>query len=35
VHTTIPFLKRVLAHPKFVRGECTTGFVEHFMAYES
>jgi acetyl-CoA carboxylase, biotin carboxylase subunit len=34
VPTTIGFLKRVLTHPKFIKGECTTGFVEHFMSHE-
>ena len=33
VHTTIPFLRRVITHPKFRAGECTTGFVEHFMQH--
>ena len=33
VHTTIAFQRRVLAHPKFERGECTTGFVEHYMQH--
>lgn len=31
IHTTIPFLRRVVAHPKFAAGQCTTAFVEHFM----
>ncbi|MES2202669.1 MAG: acetyl-CoA carboxylase biotin carboxylase subunit [candidate division FCPU426 bacterium] len=33
VHTTIPFLRRVLSHPKFKAGQATTGFVEHFMMH--
>ncbi len=31
IKTTIPFHKRVLAHPKFLRGEITTQFVEKYM----
>jgi len=30
VHTTIPFLREVLRHPDFVRGEVDTHFLEHF-----
>ncbi|MFW6085381.1 MAG: acetyl-CoA carboxylase biotin carboxylase subunit [Gemmatimonadota bacterium] len=30
VHTTIPFLRRVLEHPDFVAGEVDTRFLEHF-----
>ena len=33
VKTTIPFHRRVLSHPKFIRGECTTSFVEHLMVH--
>ncbi len=31
VHTTIPFLRRVLNHPEFVEGEADTGFVGRFL----
>jgi acetyl-CoA carboxylase biotin carboxylase subunit len=31
VHTTIPFLRRVMSHPKFAAGEATTGFIEQYM----
>jgi acetyl-CoA carboxylase biotin carboxylase subunit len=31
VHTTIPFLRKVMAHPKFQRGQITTAFVEQMM----
>lgn len=31
VHTTIPFLRRVMAHPKFQSGRFNTGFVEQMM----
>jgi len=34
VHSTIPFLRKVLAHPDFVAGEVDTGFVERFLARE-
>ena len=30
VHTTIPFLREVLRHPDFVRGEVDTHVLEHF-----
>ncbi len=33
VFTTIPFLRRVMAHPKFQAGECTTSFVEQHMQH--
>jgi acetyl-CoA carboxylase biotin carboxylase subunit len=33
IHTTIPFLKKVITHPKFRAGQCNTGFVEHFMTH--
>jgi len=32
VHTTVSFLRSVLAHPDFVAGEFDTGFVERFLA---
>ena len=32
VKTTIPFHRRILAHPQFRSGDVTTDFVEHFMA---
>ena len=31
VHTTIPFLRKVLAHQDFVSGDFNTGFVEQFL----
>jgi acetyl-CoA carboxylase biotin carboxylase subunit len=31
VHTTIPFLRKVMAHPKFQSGYITTAFVEQMM----
>ena len=31
VHTTVPFLRKVLAHPDFVSGNIDTGFVERFL----
>jgi acetyl-CoA carboxylase biotin carboxylase subunit len=31
VHTTIPFLRKVMAHPKFQSGHITTAFVEQMM----
>ncbi len=31
VHTTIPFLRKVLNHPEFVAGDIDTGFVERFL----
>ena len=31
VHTTIPFLRKVLGHPEFVAGDIDTGFVERFL----
>ena len=31
VHTTVPFLRKVLAHPDFVSGSIDTGFVERFL----
>ncbi len=31
VHTTIPFLRKVMAHPKFQSGHVTTAFVEQMM----
>ncbi|MGI9039214.1 MAG: acetyl-CoA carboxylase biotin carboxylase subunit [Gemmatimonadota bacterium] len=30
VHTTIPFLRKVLAHPDFIAGAVDTHFLEHF-----
>jgi acetyl-CoA carboxylase biotin carboxylase subunit len=30
VHTTIPFLREVLRHPDFIRGELDTHFIERF-----
>ncbi len=35
VKTTIPFHRRILAHPQFRSGDVTTDFVEHFMAEEA
>jgi biotin carboxylase len=34
VHTTIPFLRRVMAHPRFQSGKFTTAFVEQMMQEE-
>ncbi len=34
VHTTIPFLAKVLAHPDFIRGDVDTHFVERLLAGE-
>ncbi|MFV1987535.1 MAG: acetyl-CoA carboxylase biotin carboxylase subunit [Gemmatimonadota bacterium] len=31
VHTTIPFLRKVLVHPDFVAGEIDTSFVERYL----
>jgi acetyl-CoA carboxylase biotin carboxylase subunit len=31
VHTTIPFLRKVMAHPRFHSGQITTAFVEQMM----
>ncbi|MYE33514.1 MAG: acetyl-CoA carboxylase biotin carboxylase subunit [Gemmatimonadales bacterium] len=31
VHTTVPFLRKVLAHPDFISGSIDTGFVERFL----
>jgi len=31
VHTTIPFLRKVMAHPRFQAGQITTAFVEQMM----
>jgi acetyl-CoA carboxylase biotin carboxylase subunit len=31
VHTTIPFLRKVMAHPRFQAGQATTAFVEQMM----
>jgi len=31
VHTTIPFLRKVMAHPRFQAGHATTAFVEQMM----
>ncbi len=30
IHTTIPFLRTVLAHPEFIAGDVDTHFVERF-----
>jgi len=35
VKTTIPFHRRILAHPQFRSGDVTTDFVEHFMSEEA
>ncbi|MCG8469929.1 MAG: acetyl-CoA carboxylase biotin carboxylase subunit [Gemmatimonadetes bacterium] len=32
IHSTIPFLRQVLAHPDFVSGDVDTGFVERYLA---
>ncbi len=32
VHSTVPFLRRILAHPDFVAGNSDTGFVERILA---
>jgi acetyl-CoA carboxylase biotin carboxylase subunit len=34
VHTSIPFLEKVLSHPDFIRGEFDTHFVERVLAGE-
>jgi acetyl-CoA carboxylase biotin carboxylase subunit len=32
VHTTIPVLRRIVAHPDFVAGRLSTGFMERLLA---
>lgn len=32
IHTTIPFLRKVLSHPDFISGDVNTGFVEQYLA---
>ena len=35
VHTSIPFHRRVMEHPKFVAGRYDTGFIENELGRES
>jgi len=34
ISTTIPFHQRIIAHPKFIKGDISTGFVEEMIAQQ-